>query len=215
MQRIPRWYTVAALCAIVGWTGTAAAQLPVCPQPEPDAPYYTACLASGRFLVASTLTNLAIDQLLKPEGAPFYRRPREVLESLSTKDLLEKNAALVDFLGKLEPVKFSAIDTSTGMLQLDTAEDLRTLETTVDVGGVPYDISVKLPARIEGGYWRTPGVLQMAFWEGRRATFGVKSAGIIDMEAQIDCLVVSTDGIRAVTADPSTPDILIRFDGCP
>lgn len=214
MQRMARWCASLPVCAIIGSASIAAAQLPVCPQPEADAPYYSACLPSGRFLVASVLTSFAIDQLLRADTAPFVRRPREILESVSTEALLEKNAALVDYLGRLEPLKFSRLDTSTGLVALGANDEVRSFDAVIDVDTVPYSVSVQLPERVEGGYWRTPGVLQVAFWEGHRATLALTTPGGIDMQAQIDCLVVSTDGIRVLTAGSSTPDLLVRFGEC-
>jgi|GEM_PF-1999193 len=199
---------------MVGWPGAASAQLPVCAPPEPQAPYYAACLPTGRFLVASFLTSFAIDQLLRADTTPFVRRPREVLESVSTEDLLKKNAALVDYLGKLKPLEFSRLDTSTGLAAMNTAEETRSFETVIEVGDVPYKVSLKLPARIEGGYWRTPGVLQLAFWENHRATLAIEAPNGIEIDAQVECLVVSTDGIRVLTAGPSVPDLLVRFGEC-
>ena len=38
--------------------------------------------------------------------------------------------------------------------------------------------------------------------------------GDMDRDADVECLVISTDGIRVLTGG-TTADILIRFDECP
>jgi hypothetical protein len=210
-----RWRSIAAIASIVGWTGAAAAQLPVCPQPEPDQSVYTACLPGGRFLVAPLLANLAVDQLLRPEPGPITREPRAVFASLATAETLENNAALADYLGRLAPLKLTRIDTSTGTLRMDVGEDQRSFSTSVAANETAYRVGLELPERIEGGYWRTPGVVQMAFWKGQRARFTVAAPDGPAIAAEVECLVVSSDGIRLVTTGSQTPDILVRFESCP
>jgi len=214
VQRLKGASRAAAILSIVGWAGVSVAQLPVCAQPEPDQPAYTACLPGGRFVVVPLLTNLAIDQLMKADGTPIKRDGHELFQSMASEESREKNAALGEYLDRLEPLKLTRIDTSTGTLRLDVADEERSFSTTVVVGDAEHRLGLELPARLEGGYWRTPGVLQMAFWKGQRVSLTSKTTSGSEFSAEIECVSVSADGIRIVTSGPSVPDILVGFDPC-
>lgn len=206
--------SIVSLLPLAGWTAAAPAQAPICPEPDGEQPVYTACIPGGRFLVVPLLTSFAVDVLLKGDSAPVAREPRAILASVAGSETLEKNAALTDYLGRLEPLTFTRIDTATGTLCLDVADDERSFAATVIAGGAEHSVKIELPARLEGGYWRTPGVVQMAFWKGQRASFSLKSPGGLELAAEIDCIVVSADGIRLTTSDPSVPDVFVGFDAC-
>ena len=209
------WGWVGATAAIAAHAGVAHAQLPVCPQPSPEAAYYTACAPLGRILVARLLYDLAIDHLLKSDLDPVRRRLGDLLRAFVNGEVLEKNDALRRYLDRLEPLRLVKLDTTTGTLQLDVAEEERRFTGTFAFAeGTSPDISWELPARLAGGYWRTPAVLQVAFWEGQRATFRVAAPNGDALAAEVECLVVSTDGVRIVTGGTSTPDVLVRFEGC-
>jgi hypothetical protein len=197
---------------ILGRAAMASAQLPVCVDPSPEQQYYTACAPGGRFLAANLLFDLAVDHVFKADSAPVKRRAGDILRSLVTDETLDKNDALRAYLDALEPMKLTKIDTTTGMLLLHVGEEQRRFAGSVALDTESYQVSWQLPERLAGGYWRTPGVLQIAFWEGQRAKFRIEGPSGIAVEAQIDCLVVSTDGIRVVTA--TGPHILVRFDQC-
>lgn len=206
---------VLAFLVLAGWSGVATAQMPVCPQPDPVAPVWSVCSPTGRYLAISFLSNLTIDQLLRADGKPIERRPRDVFESVVDGDTLAAQSVLVDWLGGLGSLKFSRMDTATGTLAMDTPQERRNFSSTLPVGGLGYDVTIDVPERIEGGYWRTPGVLQMAFWKDRRAKVGVKTPFAGTFEGEIDCAVVSADGIRLMTAGEGTPDVLVGFGPCP
>ena len=189
--------------------------MPVCPQPDTAAPVWTACSPTGRFLVLSFLSNLTIDQLLRSDGKPIERRPREVFESVVDGDTLAAQAALGEWLGGVGPLLLSRFDTATGTLKMETPEDRRHYSSSMRVGGLDYDVTIDVPERVEGGYWRTPGVLQMAFWKDHRVRVAVKTPAAGAIEGEIDCVVASADGIRLVTAGEGTPDVLVGFGPCP
>lgn len=200
---------------LAGWSGAASAQMPVCPQPDPAAPVWSACSPTGRFLAISFLSNLTIDQLLRYDGRPIERRPRDLFESVVDGDTLASHAALADWLGELGALRLTRLDTATGTLDMETAEDHRVFSSTLTVGGLGYEARFEMPAKVEGGYWRTPGVLQMVFWKDRRAKFRVETPAAGTVEGEIECAVVSADGIRLVTAGEGTPDVLVGFGPCP
>lgn len=214
MRRVAVWWGVVAVSTMLGHARVASAQLPVCPQPSPEEAYYTACAPGGRLLAARVLFDLAIDHVLKADSEPVKRRAGDLFRSMVSDATLEKNSELRAYLDRLDPLKLTKLDTATGLLQLAVPEEARRFTGTLDLGAEPFQLSWQLPARLAGGYWRTPGVLQIAFWEGQRATFRVTAPSGIEIEAEVDCLVISTDGIHVVTADASTPDILVRFDEC-
>jgi len=93
-------------------------------------------------------------------------------------------------------------------------EDEQTFASNLDVGDEQYELSWRLPPRVAGGYWRTPGVLQVAFWDGSRMTLTIKSPNGVELSAEITCLVLSADGLRVLTATATHPDMLVMFAGC-
>ncbi len=214
MRRASVWWGTAAILAMLGHAGVASAQSPVCPQPSPEEAYYTACAPGGRLVVARMLFDLAIDHVLKSDFEPVKRRAGDVIRSLLTEETLKKNSELRAYLDRLDPLKLTKLDTTTGMLQLAVPEESRRFTGALDLGTEAYRLSWQLPARLGGGYWRSPDVLQIAFWEGQRATFSLTAPSGVEIEAEVECLVISTDGIRVVTADASVPDILVRFEEC-
>lgn len=188
--------------------------MPVCAQPDLSAPVYTACLSNGRYPVISQLTDLAIDQLLKGDGAPLSRDLHAIFVAAANKDFVEANRPLADYVAHLGSIELRRLDTSSGTLQLDVAEADRKFSAPIFIRNSSYDLSLELSARIEGGYWRTPAVLQVAFWKGQRPSFRVGKGDDVAVTAEIECLVVAVDGIRIVTAGQQTPDVLVRFDSC-
>jgi hypothetical protein len=205
------WGGVLVGIAMLGSAPTADAQVPVCPAPSPSEPYYTACAPTGRLVAARALFDLTVDAVFKPESAQIRRRAGDVLRSLVADDVLDKNKAFLAYLDGLGPITLAKIDTATGTIQLAVEQKDRRFDGTVELGAAPYPLTIQLPARLSGGYWRTPGVLQIAFWEGQRATIGLGPAGAGHVDAEVECLVVSTDGIRVVTAG-ATPDVLVRYE---
>ncbi|MFN2375934.1 MAG: hypothetical protein ABR538_05310 [Candidatus Binatia bacterium] len=206
--------TIATLAAVLLLADVASAQLPVCPQPEPGRPVYSMCAPGGRFVVVPLLTNLAVDQLFRVGTGPIRREPQAVFTAAVSEETRERNSPLVDYLGRLGALELTPIDTAGGTLRMDVAEDDRSFTTGLETGGGQVRLELELPERIEGGYWRTPGVLQMAFWKGARAKFRTTASGT-EVAAEIECVVVSTDGIRLVTTGVEAPDILVGYDPCP
>jgi hypothetical protein len=99
------------------------------------------------------------------------------------------------------------------MAELVTPEEQRSFASSHEAGSKKYELAVRLPAKLAGGYWRTPGALQIAFWEKQRASFSLSAPGTERVEAEVECVAVSADGIRMVTTG-TTPDVLVRFEEC-
>jgi hypothetical protein len=207
------WGGVLVGIAMLGSAGPVHAQVPVCAAPSSSDPYYTACAPMGRLVAARALFDVTVDSVFKPASAQIRRRAGDMLRSLVAEDVLEKNKGFLGYLDALGPLTLAKIDTATGTLQLEVEEKDRRFEGSVELGDAPYPVTIRLPARLSGGYWRTPGVFQIAFWEGQRATVGLGAPGASHVDAEVECLVVSTDGVRVVTAG-ATPDVLVRFEGC-
>lgn len=203
-----------AAALVSSHSSSALGQSPVCAPPSPADQYYTACVSGGRFLAARLLFELAVDHQMKSDTDPVLRRADDLLRTAVSKEVRERNGALLEYLGKLAPLTFSKLDTTTGNFELVVTEDLRRFDGPVDVDTDRTEIAWQLPARLVGGYWRTPAALQIAFWEGRRAHVAIPILGGTDLEADIECIAVSTDGIRIVTHGSDTPDLLVRFDEC-
>jgi hypothetical protein len=213
VRRGTRWASLAIvleiLLAILGHTRRASAQMPVCGHPDPAVPVYGACIPRGRFAVVPFLTSLSVDQLLKGDGGAVTRSPHVVFETVASEELAEANPSLHDYLRRLDAIQFNRLDTATGTVRLDVDESERRFSGDVTIADVRHELTVDLPSRVEAGYWRTPGVLQLAFWKDQRPSFRVSS-----MSAEIECLVIAGDGIRIVTSGNDAPDVLVRFDGC-
>lgn len=176
---------------------------------------FTACLPGGRFLIAPMLSSLAVDVLLRGEPGPIKREPRAVFKSMASKDVVEANASLADWLGRLPALELSRLDVSTGTLKMHIDEENRKFEATIEARGIPYTVGIELPSRLEGGYWRTPGVLQMAFWKDQRAVFKATGQLVGDVVGgEVECVVIASDGVRLVTTGSDVPDILLRTDAC-
>lgn len=211
-RRVAVWGGAAIAYAAIAHAGVAHAQLPVCPQPSPDQAYYTTCAPSGRFIAARLLFDLAVDHVMKPDTDQVRRHLGDLLRASVSSEALEKNDVLRDYLDRLDVLKLAKIDTATGTLLLSVADESRRFAGTVDLGSAPVKLSWDLPERLAGGYWRTPNVLQIAFWEGQRARFRVELPSG-ELAAEVECVVISTDGLRIVTSG-DTPDILVRFEEC-
>jgi hypothetical protein len=212
-RRVVVWGRLGVLAAVLTQAGAAHAQLPVCAQPTPSESYYTACAPGGRLLAARFLSDLAIDHLLKAETDPVKRRLADILRSAVTKDTLEANGALLAALDGLPPITLTKLDTTTGTVGLVVDEDRRRFSGTVESATKRATVSWELPARLAGGYWRTPATLQLAFWEGQRPRVEVETPAA-KVSVEIECVAVSTDGVRLLTAGRDTPDVLVLFDAC-
>jgi len=199
---------------MLGHAAPVAAQVPICAPPSPSEPYYTACAPGGRIAAARMLFDLTVDHIFKPDSGQLLRRPVDVLRAIVSDETLEKNAGLRAYLDGLAPLTLTKIDTATGLAELTVADDARRFSGPLAVGETPVSLTIQLPPKISGGYWRTPGVLQMAFWEGQRAKVGLTMPDGRSIDAEIECLAVSTDGLRIVTAG-ATPDVIVRFEDCP
>jgi len=205
---------VVVACAGMLDPAVAKAQRPVCPDPAPADLYYTACLKGGHFITAGMLADFSIDHLFKASSSPFTRQPVEVLRAFDAAKVFEDDAPIIKYLERLAPVTFTRLDTATGTLQAKVPNEARVFAAAVDVAGDRYLLRWRLPPRLAGGYWRTPTVLQMAFWEGSRVALRVRSMRGLVFDTEIACVVVSADGIRSVTADPRVPNLLVVFDQC-
>ncbi|HEY2773497.1 MAG TPA: hypothetical protein VGK20_05540 [Candidatus Binatia bacterium] len=215
MQRVKLRLVAATVLTIAAWPAAAPGQVPVCPQPDPERPMISACAAGGRYAVAAFLNNLSIDQTLRGEGAPILRDLHSVFATSAPQGFQKQNAEVGDYLGHLPPLRLSRFDTASGSVEMAVPDDSRTAQFELQAGGHDLKLGIELPERIEGGYWRTPGVLQVAFWSGRRAKFHTQLTDGSAFDAEIACLVVSGDGIRIVTTGDDTPDVLVRMDACP
>ena len=202
------------MCVVWALPLTASAQRPICPEPVPQDPYFTACNIGGQLATARLLADFAVDHLLKSHNLPFWRRPIDLLRTYDAGWVVTDEHPLVQYLQLLSPLKFTRLDTSTGTVEWEVTDRDRHYETSVSFRGGNYDFSWNLPSRLLGGYWRTPGVLQVAFWETQRPVVGIRSPEGFQLNAEISCIALSTEGVRIVTSDPAIPDVLLQFGPC-
>jgi hypothetical protein len=205
---------VAALTMVAVSAGGAQAQLPICPHAVPSDLYRAACVPGLRLAVTRMLFDLSIDHVLKGERDPILRQPGDIFRTFVSDDTFEHNASLHSYLEKIGPLKFTRIDTATGMIQVSIPDTSRRFTGTIVLGETNVPVTIQMPAQVDAAYWRTPSVLQVAFWEGQRISAEVEMPNADAFAFEAWCLVVSTDGVRIVTSGDA-PDILIRVDCSP
>ena len=209
-----RLWMLLTVCAAVLRPGAAPAQRPVCPPPVPDQVYYTACGVGGQVPVSRFLAEFATDHLFKSKTFPFTRRAIDVLRVFDPGSVITDDHPVLPYLQRLKPIVFTRLDTAAGFVDWRVDESDRSFATHVEVAHQQYDVSWQLPARVAGGYWRTPGVLQVALWESQRPTLAVQSQDGLHLSVEVSCMVLSADGLRVVTTEPSTPEVLVLLGPC-
>ncbi len=208
-----RMSSVFAVIVTVCSLTPAVAQQPVCPPPSPSQLYYATCGLRVMMPVRRFLTEFAVDHLFKPASLPFERSPLDLVAPLAGSQF-EADGDLSEQLGSLAPLRFTRLDKSTGTVDAAFGEGTRSFSAALEVPEGQHRLSFELPERLAGGYWRTPEVLQVAFWEGKRIAFVLELADGQRREGGISCLSLSSESLRLVTSDPIAPDFLLNFREC-
>jgi hypothetical protein len=192
---------------------TADAQEPVCPPDSGDKMYRTTCRPDLRFGVVRFLSDFTVDHLFKPSPPRIRRTPAELLAPF-VGDTVAANEDLRDHVGSIDDFRFTQLDTATGVFYADIDEDTRTFSSVLSSVEELSSFRIELPERLEGGYWRTPGALQLAFWKGKRVGFFARTAQEESLQGSIACVAISADRLRIELADESMPGIIVEMSEC-
>jgi hypothetical protein len=193
---------------------SSLAQQPVCRPVAAGEAVRVAYSAASLEPVARLLADFAIDHLLKPSPPDFERTMPQVARPFVAQQLID-NPALAGFLRGLSPLHFTQLDRTTGTVIADLRKDTREYRAPLD--GVPGSptLSLRLPERLEGGYWRGPDVLQVAFWERKRAQGRLEWTGGPAVEGELECLSLTSSGLLVRFAAAGTPALLVKFEEKP
>ena len=75
-------------------------------------------------------------------------------------------------------------------------------------------LELRFPEALDGGYWRGPDALQIAFWEKYRLGLRVLRRGAEVAAGDVACLALSPDGIMVRFADASATPFFLRIRDC-
>lgn len=200
--------------ALVFHASTACAQRQVCAPPATGENVVGVCQPFALFPVVRFLADFSVDHHFKPAPPPFERSLLQLLQPFAAKELLDNDALRV-FLAALAPLRFVQLDRSTGTVFADFAETARSFEGSLERSDGPVSVSLELPASLQGGYWRGPDLLQLAFWEKHRLRFRLGAAAGRSVEAEVECVSLSPDGLLLRFAPATTPPLLLFLRECP
>ncbi|HXC51676.1 MAG TPA: hypothetical protein VN634_12370 [Candidatus Limnocylindrales bacterium] len=200
---------VAACCSAV----TAEAQQPICPQFVRGQQVAVVCRASYGFSVVRFAADFTVDHLLKPLPWSFERSLSQIAQAFAFKELRD-NPELAKFLLAIAPIRFAQLDRTTGTVSAAFESNERAYSAPVSgVTGTPK-FSLDLPERLEGGYWRAPDVVQIAFWQGKRMHVRLENADGNAIDGEIACVSMTPDGVSITFAQESTPAVFLMTRGC-
>jgi len=193
---------------------SAEAQRPVCAPVGPDEKVKTTCLPFSLFPVVDFLADFTVDQLFKPAPPPIRRDVLEAVQLLAGKPVSD-NPELQQFLAALSPLHFTQLDRTTGSVLADFEGDKRELKTRLE--GLPGSptLILRAPLHLQGGYWRGPDVLQVAFWDKGRFALRMAVENGPALEGEVECVALSPDGVLVRFAPATTPPLLALFRECP
>jgi hypothetical protein len=206
-------FTSAILVLELSHVSRACAQQAICPPIAKDQQVTIACRPVYAFSAMRMLADFTVDHLYKPAPWSFERTFAQSAQGLALQELKD-NPDLARFLTLLPAVRFTQLDRSTGTLlgTYDKAERVLEASLTVLAGEVTF--SLEVPERLEGGYWRSPDVVQMAFWQGKRLRLKVRGGGGPDVGGEVSCASLTPEGLTVTFAESGVPPLVILFRGC-
>ncbi|MFN2375931.1 MAG: hypothetical protein ABR538_05295 [Candidatus Binatia bacterium] len=211
MERTTRAIAGLVAAAFVLLAAPARAQRPVCADLAQGEAVQVACRPFTLFAVVRFLSDFTVDHLFKPSPPPVQRSVMEAVQVFGSKEIID-NPALKEFLSGLAPLRFTQLDRTTGAVLADFTKSPREFRATLE--GTGAELALTLPAVAQGGYWRAPDVLQVAFWEKGRFGFSLTSKDRPAMAAEIGCLSLTPDGLLLRFEPASIPPLLVLFREC-
>jgi len=200
---------------LVSLSTASHAQHPICAPPSPSQTYLAICKPGLSSIQASAffLTRFSVDHLFKPPQKTFSYTLVEFAAPFVGRQLAE-DEDLYDAVRNLPAIKFARLDNSTGTLVAIFEESLRSLNGRFDDDDQQSRLSLELPARLEGGYWRAPDVLQMAFWTNHRPSIRFEFENRTVIESEISCISMSADSLKIDLVEDDQPGILVSLGSC-
>lgn len=209
-----RFFTTLAALAFAIPASPSFAQQPVCRPVAAGEAVRVAYRAASLEPVGRMLADFAIDHLFKPSPPDFERTMPQVARPFVAQEMID-NPALATFLRGLSPLRFTQLDRTTGTVIGDFRKDSREYRAPMDgIEGSPT-LTLRMPERLEGGYWRGPDVLQVAFWERKRAQARLEWSGGPVVDGELDCVSLTSTGLLLRFAAAGTPALLVKFEEKP
>lgn len=193
--------------------GTASAQRPVCAPPAPGEVLKTSCRSWAAETALRLLDDFTVDQLFKPGPASFERSWGQLLSAFASKDIPEDETFRAA-VRSIEPLRFTPLDRTTGTVLSDLASSPRELRLQPESFGGPVSVDVTLPRLLEGGYWRSPDSIQVAFWKTSRIAIGVEFEGTEVVRGEVECVALSPDGLLVRFAEEQNPPVFLQLRDC-
>jgi hypothetical protein len=192
---------------------SAHAQRPVCAPVGAEERVQPFCAPLSLYAAVRFLSEFTVDHHFKPAPPAIQRSALDTTRFVIGKQLAD-NPALETFLRGLEPLRFIQLDRSTGTLVSDFGKNERRFQGSLKgVEGEPA-LTVRMPASLQGGYWRAPDVLQIAFWQNQRFAVRMDYGNGRAFDAEVECIALSPDGLLARFASPGAAPLLLQFREC-
>lgn len=211
-------YSVAFMFAtawMVSVSTASQAQHPICAPPSPSQTYLAICMPGLSSIQGSALilAQFSVDHLFKPPRISFSYTLAQFAAPFVGRQLVE-DEDLYDAVRDLPAIKFARLDNSTGTLVAIFEESLRSLTGHFNDDDQQSRLSLELPARLEGGYWRAPDVLQMAFWTNHRPSIRFELENRTVIESEISCISMSAGSLKIDLVEDDQPGILVSLGSC-
>lgn len=129
--------------------------------------------------------------------------------------LVEKNLSLIASLDVLR-LDFSQLDRTTGTVDGDyrrLGEAQRSVSATWEDFAKSWAVSLDVPERVEAGYWRGAGMLQLAFWKGKEPSLRFSTEDDEELGGELECISLSQEGLHLRFRGAVTP-IFVRVTSC-
>jgi len=204
---------LALLASSIARPTIASAQHPVCAGPAAGEVLRTSCRSWAAASVLRFLDDFTVDHLLKPAPPPFERTWPQFLAPFASKNLTEKDGFRA-LARSLEPLRFTQLDRTTGTVISDLAAAPRQVDVESEGFGELVSLRLTFPEVLEGGYWRGPDVLQIAFWQKHRLGIRVDLGGNPVVQGEIACLILSPDGLLLRFAEEGSAPVFLQLRDC-
>jgi hypothetical protein len=209
---LARAATIAGLvAALAGFS--AAAEPPVCAPPSAGEVFRTSCRSWDTGAVVQLLDELTVDHLFKPELPAFERTWIQLFAPFTSKNLVESEA-FRKLAQQLEPLRFTQLDRTTGTVSASLASAPREADVQALAFGEAVRLHLRFPETLDGGYWRSPDTLQVAFWEKYRLGLRVTRGDAVVAAGDVACVALSPDGLMIRFAEKENPPFFLRIRDC-
>jgi hypothetical protein len=215
MTNLKRSALAIAISIVASSPPLAYAQSPICAPPSPSETYLAVCKPGWVVVnnVTRLLSRLSVDHLFKPPPPPFSYSIGDLILPIVGGQLVADDD-LRDFVEGLAPIDFTQLDKSTGTLSVNLEPAPRTFGAEFESDDQQSHLSLRLPIHLEGGYWRAPDVLQIAFWKDHRPGFTYAFGDGQLVEGDVACVSLSVENLKIDLEDEDQVGIIVFFGEC-